>query len=306
MPLPERMRSRAAAAVAWAVVSALLFAFSNVALRMVSEAGAFDVALIRSFVFALLLTPLLPLGAAPHMKQHSVRAHVALGLFALTTITTAVTWFLGLQALPLATATSLFSLKAAFAMFAAAVLLHERLDARKLAALCAGFAGATLLLEPDWPSLIGAAWVLSAAASSALNGVFYAQLVRAQPPSRVLVASSFLQIIVLAPVALIDTVALPTLALMMAGLSALLSIGVMYTLAWAYRGADVSIVALLEYLRLPFAAGLAYWFFSEQPSAAFYVGSVIIIASMVLAKPLTTRASGHTSWPTSIMFWRSR
>jgi drug/metabolite transporter (DMT)-like permease len=268
------------------VASALLFAFSNVALRMAPSAGSINVAFIRSVVFAALLSPLLPVRDLSAGAMRPMHKKAAFALFTLTTIITAVAWFAGLQALPFATATSLFSLKAAFAMIGAAVLLGERLSTRRLVALALGFIGAAILLRPDRPSLAGAAWVLGAAASSALGGIFYAQLVRIETPTRVLVASSLLQLLVLAPVSLLATVDLPLPTLLLGGTSAALSIGVMYTLAWAYRGADVGLVGLLEYLRLPFAALLAYAFFAEQPGVAFYIGSALIVVGMVCAKPL--------------------
>jgi drug/metabolite transporter (DMT)-like permease len=218
-----------------------------------------------------------------------MRSKVAFALFVLTTIITAATWFAGLQALPFATATSLFSLKAAFAMIGAAVLLGERLTTRRIGALILGFAGAAILLQPDRPSLGGAAWVLGAAASSALSGIFYAHLVRIDQPTRVLVTSALVQLVVLAPVTLLAAIDLPMPTLLMVGASAVLSIGVMYTLAWAYRGADVGLVGLLEYLRLPFAALLAYLFFAEQPGAEFYVGSAFIVAGVACAQLLTGR-----------------
>jgi drug/metabolite transporter (DMT)-like permease len=218
-----------------------------------------------------------------------MNSKVAFALFTLTTIITAVAWFAGLQALPFATATSLFSLKAAFAMVGAALVLKEPMSTRRLGALAIGLLGVAILLKPDRPSFAGAAWVLGAAASSALGGIFYAQLVRVQSPTKVLVASSLVQLLVLAPVSLFATIELPWPTLLLAGASAALSIGVMYTLAWAYRGADVGLVGLLEYLRLPFAALLAYVFFAEQPSVAFYVGSALIVTGMAYAKPLTAR-----------------
>lgn len=275
----------AASAIGWGVASALLFALANVALRLSPAAGSINVAFIRSVVFATLLSPLLPVRAAPAGVARPANSKVAFALFTLMTIINAVTWFAGLQALPLATATSLFSLKAAFAMIAAAFLLGERLSTRRLAALVFGFAGAAILLEPDRPSFAGAAWVLGAAASSALSGVFYAQLVRIEPPTRVLVGSALVQFIVLAPISLFPTMDLPLTILLMTGANAVLSIGVMYTLAWAYRGADVGLIGLVEYLRLPFAALLAYLFLAEQPGAAFYLGSALIVVGMVCARP---------------------
>lgn len=277
--------STAVIAIAWAIASAFLFALSNVAIRMVQHAGAIDTALIRCLVYAMVLGPLVATGRMPTAPFRSLHVGVALAWFTAATLLTNVTWFLGLQALPLATATSLFSLKAAFAVFGAAALLGERLSSRRLIGLAIGFIGGAVLLEPARPSLLGAAWVLCAAVSSALGGIFYAQLVRVQSPARVLLVSAVLQLLALAPVALVESAGLPPHTLLIAGLSGVLSIGVMYSLAWAYRGADVGLVALLEYLRLPFAAALAYLFFAERPTLAFYAGSGIIIGSMLLAKP---------------------
>lgn len=289
-------RSSPAAAVPWVAIgfgiaSALLFAMANVALRFASQAGAFDIALVRSVVFALALAPFVFVRRTSLSPARPMHIAVAMGLFTAATILTTVTWVLGLQALPLATATSLFSLKAPFAVLAAAVLMGERLSSRRLLAVCMGFLGGAVLLDPSEPSVLGAALVVCAAASSALSGIFYAQLVRAQSPMRTLAISSLLQLLILAPFALAESLALPTFTLGMMIVNALFSIGVMYALARAYQGADVGLIASLEYLRLPFAAGLAFLFFAEHPTPAFFIGSAIIVVGAALADPVVRRPS---------------
>lgn len=279
----------AASAIGWGVASALLFALANVALRMAPNAGSINVAFIRSVVFATLLSPLLPVRSSSAEATRPIHKQAAFALFTLTTIITTVAWFAGLQALPFATATSLFSLKAAFAMIGAAVLMGERLSTRRLVALALGFAGAAILLKPDRISGAGAAWVLGAAISSGLSGIFYAQLVRIESPARILVASALVQLLLLAPISLLAAAHLPLTALLLAGANGALSIGVMYTLAWAYRGADVGLVGLVEYLRLPFAALLAYVCFAEQPGIPFYVGSALIVIGMACATLVARR-----------------
>lgn len=283
--LPRLRAVGVSAAIAWGIASALLFALSNVALRLVPQMGAVNNALIRGVVYGVLLVPLVAIDRVPHGNMSQRQVALSLALFTSMTLVSTVTWFVGLQALSVATATSLFALKAAFAMLGAAVLLHERIGVGRLVALCVGFAGGAILLEPSRPSLLGALWVMCAAASSALGGIFYAQLVRSRPAAGVLAISAILQCIVLAPIAIMDVANLSLQTLLIAAVSAVLSIGVMTTLAWAYRGADVGLVALLEYLRVPFAAGLAYLFFSERPTVAFYIGSAIIVGSMLLVRP---------------------
>jgi drug/metabolite transporter (DMT)-like permease len=271
------------AAIGFGIASALLFAFSNVALRFAHSAGAFDIALIRSAVFALALAPMTLYQPRARLGLRTPHTAVAIGLFTATTILTGITWFLGLRELPLATATSLFSLKALFTVLGAALFMGEHLTRRRLGAVCIGFIGAVVLLDPAQPSWLGGALVLGAAASSALSGIFYAQLVRLQSPGRVLLVSSLLQLLALAPFAIAESASLPPFTLGMATGSAILSIGVMYTLAWAYRGAEVGLIASLEYLRLPLAAGLAFVFFAERPTGSFYVGSTIIILGVTVA-----------------------
>lgn len=286
-------RSSPAPAVPWVAIgfgiaSALLFALANVALRFASKAGALDIALVRSVVFALALAPFARHASISTAQPTPIA--IAMGLFTATTILTTVTWVLGLQALPLATATSLFSLKAPFAVLGAVALMGERLSSRRLIAVCIGFFGGAVLLDPGEPTVLGAALVVCAAASSALSGIFYAQLVRAQSPMRTLTISSLLQLLVLAPFALVESLALPAFTLGMMTVNAAFSIGVMYALARAYQGADVGLIASLEYLRLPFAAGLAFVFFAEHPTPAFFIGSAIIILGAILADPVMRRS----------------
>lgn len=273
------------AAICFGTASALLFALSNVALRVAAHARALDIALIRSLVFAVALVPL----ASPRLGLISTYGRGRTGslivLFAGTAALTTVTWFLGLHSLPLATATALFSLKGVFSVLGAALLVGEPLSRRRVSAILVGVVGAAVLLNPSEPSFLGAMWVLCAAVSSALNGIFYAQLVRLHSAGAILLVSSALQLLAFAPFALRTTTALPVLTFTMASISALLSIAVMYTLARAYHSAEVGFIASLEYLRLPFSAMLGFLFFSEHATAAFLIGSSIIISGALLAKP---------------------
>ncbi len=275
------------AAICFGTASALLFALSNVALRVAADARAFDIALIRSLVFAVALAPLVVPRRGLISTYVRGRTGSLIALFAGTAALTTITWFLGLHRLPLATATALFSLKGVFSVLGAALLVEEPLSRRRVSAILIGVVGAAVLLNPDEPSLLGATWVLCAAVSSALNGIFYAQLVRLHSAGRILLVSSALQLLAFAPFALRTTLALPLLTLVMASISALLSIAVMYTLARAYHSADVGFIASLEYLRLPFSAMLGFLFFAEHATSAFMIGSSIIISGALLAKPVS-------------------
>jgi drug/metabolite transporter (DMT)-like permease len=304
---PDLQANATFTAISFGIASAFLFALSNVALRFAKGAGPLDIALIRSVAFAVALAPIALTHQPLPSSSRPTRMAVILGLFTATTISTAATWFLGLRALPLSTATSLFSLKATFSVLGAALFMRERLSARRLTSICVGFIGGAVLLNPGQPHLAGAALVLCAAASSAAGGIFYAQLVRAQSPTRILLISSLFQLLALAPFALVDSIALPPFTLAMATLSAVLSIGVMYTLAWAYRGADVGLVASLEYLRLPLAAGLAFLFFAERPTPAYFVGSAIIIVGATLVGPaLERRSQTRQLKPQRLRLWGLR
>lgn len=212
-------------------------------------------------------------------------------------------WFTAIGALPLATAMTLNSMSSVWvAVFVVgAVLLHRRggttaadhggVDAGRVAAVLAGFAGVVLVLQP---TLAQDQWLhgLVGLASGVLAAVAYLQvsaLGRAgEPGERVVFYFSATGVLFGAAYALLDGGFSPHTP---RGLLLLATIGSLATLAqWMMteafaRGATLGIAAM-QYLGIVFSALLGLLLFGETLSTAALLGMGLIIAAGVAATRL--------------------
>ena len=61
-----------------------------------------------------------------------------------------------------------------------------------------------------------------------------------------------------------------------------LNVGGHFLLTWAYRRAQAGILASADYLALPYAAVLGFFFFGEVPTPAVWAGAVPILGACLI------------------------
>ncbi|MBM3561218.1 MAG: DMT family transporter, partial [Alphaproteobacteria bacterium] len=172
-----------------------------------------------------------------------------------------------------------------FTLLLAAVLLKERVDFGRAAAVAVGFAGVLIIVRPgfaavSWPVLLP----IAAAVQLACALLLTKSLTRTDGPMTILMHQSLWSAVFagLALPLVWSTPAWSTLgiALAMAGLG---TVGIFLT-ARAMALADASVMVPFDYARLPFVAILAYFVYAEVPGPWTWVGGLVIaVASIYLA-----------------------
>jgi len=190
--------------------------------------------------------------------------------------------FYGVAYMQIADATAISFTGPLFATVGAAVILHETVRLRRWAATVVGFVGVLVVVRPGPESFNPVALaVLVSAAANAGSFLAVKALSRTEPPNLIVVY----MVLYLVPLSLVPALfvwswpswsALPWLVLMGA-------FGTLGHLAMTrgFAAADASVVLPFDYLRLPFAAAMAYVAFGEMPDTDTFLGAAIIAAASI-------------------------
>jgi drug/metabolite transporter (DMT)-like permease len=194
-------------------------------------------------------------------------------------------WFTALVTLPLAEAIALGFTQPLFATVLAVILLREVVRLRRWTATVVGFLGAMVILRPGieevtWAHLL----VLLSSAAGAVTAVLVKQLTRTEDPSTIVTYMTLLA----TPFALLIAIpgwVWPDPWTWMW----LIALGLLGTVAHqastrAIRSLDASLVASLDFMRLPMVAALAWVAFGEVPDRWTWIGGAMIgMASVYIA-----------------------
>lgn len=258
---------------------ALCLAGNHSVIRLASDIDSYQIAALR-FLFAVpLLLPwiLRDRGAAlrtRHLGLHFVSA-------GLTAATTALLFY-GLARMPLAEATALNFTVPLFTTLVAALVLHERVDAGRWSATICGFVGVLLILRPGFETV---RLVALSPIGAALMLAFWFLTLKRMAPTESRMTITIYQTLFAA--ALLTLLALPTWQTpSWQAIAATLGMAVLGTIAiflmsWAFAIADASVVAPIDYARLPFVALIAYFVFGEVPDALTIAGALVITGSAI-------------------------
>ncbi len=162
---------------------------------------------------------------------------------------------------------------------------RETVGWRRWAAILVGFAGAMFVVKPT-PSAFDA-WALvalAAATSSALREMQTRRIDRSIPTVIIAFMGSIGILMTGAAFAAAgewQPLATPDIA-MLAGASVFVGIAT-YSIALAFRGVDLSVVAPFRYSYLLTSAIAGYLFFSEIPDGWSAIGAILIVASGLYA-----------------------
>ncbi len=191
-------------------------------------------------------------------------------------------WFTALVTLPLAEAIALGFTAPLFSTVLAVLILGEVVRMRRWTATIIGFLGAMVILRPGIEEVTFAhLLVLASSLTGAITSVVVKQLTRTEHPNTIVTYMTLLT----TPFALL--IALPVWQwpepmtwfwLLVLGLLATLGHQAS-TRAFMYL--DASLVATLDFIRLPTAALLAWIAFTETPDLWTWIGGAIIAASSV-------------------------
>lgn len=198
------------------------------------------------------------------------------------TVVMTVAFFIALSQMPLAEATALNFTAPLFTTIIAALMLKERVEFVRWGATVIGFIGVLIILRPGFADIPPVAllpmfgafllawWFIAVKRLSATESTATITIYQT-------LWSALLLTLIAVPVWITPTWATLGYSAAMGGLG---TTGIIFT-SRAFSMAEASIVAPLDYVRLPFIAIVAYIAFGEVPDGLSIVGALIITASAI-------------------------
>jgi drug/metabolite transporter (DMT)-like permease len=263
--------------VLWMLGAVLSFAAMAVAVRELQRhMGAFEILFVRSVVM-LAIVGAMALGTGRAVvRTQRIGLHVLRNLLHLTG---QYLWVYSIGALALATVFAIEFTIAVWVAVLAALFLHERLTQGRLVQLALGVAGVLIILRPGTLSFHPAALVMllgslcyagSLASTKALSAT--------DSPQTVLLWMSLVQAPFTLVAALPSWVTPPSSTLPWILLIGVGSYTAHYCMTCAMRLADATVVAPIDFIRLPLIAVVGALLYAEPFDPMVVVGAAVIFA----------------------------
>ena len=262
------------------VLSAFCFAITAGLLRYATrEVHPFEAAFLRSFSGLIFMLPLVMRGGLAGISIKRPRLHILRGI--ISGIGTLM-WSSALAVLPVGEAVALNFTAPLFATMLAPFVLHEVVRARRWTACFLGFTGVLIMLRPGLEVIsVGALLSIGSAATIACN-MLIIRIISQEDNARTVVFtfSVFTSLVTLLPALFVwETPSWEMLVvLVVCGLLATLA---HLLLTRAMSIAEMSAIAPLDFVRLLFAAGIGFIWFSEVPDIWTALGAIVITGSAV-------------------------
>ncbi len=262
------------------VFGALCVAVQNGMIRVLSgEIHSFEIVFFRN-AFGLLA--MLPFMGGLRLDLFRARRPGLLLLMSCVFVTSMGCYFAAIAYLPLAEVVALAFSKPLFATVGAAMVLHEVVRARRWSAVGLGLVGVLIVLRPGAQAISPfAGLVLFGALLAAATTLMIKHLTGTERVATIVWYQALFAMLLSLPLCLLHW-RTPDLA----GWFLLVGVGGLGTLAWltlteSVHLADASAVVPFEFLRLPFAALVAYVWFGEVPSVWTWLGGGLIFGSTI-------------------------
>jgi drug/metabolite transporter (DMT)-like permease len=260
--------------VLWMLGAVLSFAAMAVAVRELQRSmDSFEILFVRSLVM-LAIVGTIALSTGTHVRTNRVRLHVFRNLLHLTG---QYLWVYSIGALALATVFAIEFTIAVWVALLAATFLHERLTPGRIVQLVLGVVGVLIIVRPGTVSFHPAALVMllgafcygaSLASTKALSST--------EAPRTVLLWMSLVQTPFTLVAALPSWVTPPAPAIPWILLIGATSYTAHYCMTSAMRLADATVVAPVDFIRLPLIAVVGALFYAEPFDPMVIVGAVVI------------------------------
>ena len=260
------------------ILTAASFAVLLIAIRVLSaKFHTVEIVFFRSVFGLVLIVPVVLRSGLTRLKTRRLPMHCVRTLFAFAAM---LTFYFGLATVNVADAMALTFVIPIFTTIAAAVVLRERVDGSRWAAVAVGFAGALIVIRPGFVE------ITLPMAMVVLSSVFYAGawtsvkfLPRTEPASVIV----FYMNVMLVPATLV-----PALFVWVgpawSDVPALIVLGLTgwaahFCQARAFGEADASVVVPFDFLRLPFGAAIAWVWLGETTDPWTWLGAAVIFTA---------------------------
>ncbi len=284
-------RSNTLKAVAWMMGAVVSFVAMAVAGREIQvEMNTFELMLYRSAIgFAVALAILArSKGGFAQVRSKRFSLHLTRNLFHYTGQNL---WFYAVMIIPLSQLVALEFTNPIWVALLAPLLLAEPLTRTRILGALLGFVGVLVVAQPGRAPLEpGHVAALTAAVCFALNTIFTKQIMRHDSVLCVIFWMTLLQGLASLVLSLPGGIPAPSAAtapwLLVVGLTGL---SAHYSLTSALGYAPASVVAPMEFIRLPLIALVGMWIYGEPLRAAVFLGAGLIVAGNLINLRAETR-----------------
>lgn len=262
--------------IAWFILSLVISNLNDVIAKYVgSDLHFAQTTFCRCFFGMLSLLPFMIYGGIKSFKTPRPIMHVIRGSLLYFGI---AIWILGLNLVPIATATIMTFTIPLFILIMAPIFLGEKVSARLWIATLVGFVGVIIVFNPSHDTFqpISLILLLSSLMFATLDIINKKYVVKESMLSMLFYSAVVTSVLGFYPAYMfwqdITTHQLVLLAILGAGSNLIL-----YCLLKAFSFVQASAVAPYRYLELVLSAFVGFVVFSEIPAMATYIGTLIIV-----------------------------
>jgi drug/metabolite transporter (DMT)-like permease len=262
------------------VVSCLFMASLSVFVKILGqELHPFQVVFLRNFFSLILILPLVFTLSKKALVDTPFKFHIVRSLNGVLAMTV---WFYVIARMPLADSTAISFTTPLFATLGAVLFLKEKVHFRRWAAICMGFSGVLLMMQPsgDGGYIMGLLGLLSAVLM-AISTLLIKSLSKTESARVMLLYMGLFMTPLSFPLAWAHWQPMTTeqlwLSLAMGAVAALAHL----FLNKAFALAEVSALQPFDFIRLPIAAMFGYMLFAEIPTLETLLGALIIAGSSI-------------------------
>jgi drug/metabolite transporter (DMT)-like permease len=273
------------------ILGALLAAFSNALIHgLARPIPACQLLFLKTTLGCLLCAPLWykyrpQIRTSPNKKWHLYKAIAgALGN---------VLWFMALQSLPFADATTLSLASALMTTFGAAIFFGEKIRPWTLLALTVGFVGVVITLMPSFKDVNWAALLPlgSAAFYTASSLIVKKVSIKDEMPVSLFYLLGGMAALS-APFAIAFWIPLTATEYVTTGTLAIVYVAIQWTLIEAYTYASAGFLAPFKFIRFPLGLAIGVLFFNEPATGHTLAGAVLILLGCLMIQ-FTRRNPSH-------------
>ncbi|MCJ8339468.1 MAG: DMT family transporter [Pseudomonadales bacterium] len=264
-------------AVIWMLGAMISFSLMAVGGRELSgELSVFQTLFIRSVLGLLCITLVISFSKKKGLiRTQKFSLHVFRNIFHFAG---QYGWFVGIGLLPMAEVFALEFTTPVWTLIIAALFLGEKITRRKIISICFGLLGVLIIVQPGYAIVdVASLIVLGAAVTFAISYSATKYLSASEKPITILFYMCVIQLpigLVMSVEEWVNPVGIQWLWLSVVGLAAL---SAHYCTIKAMQHAEVTTIATLDFLRLPFIAVLGIFLYAEAFELALIIGGALML-----------------------------
>ena len=260
----------------WALLSAISFVMMSVMLHMLGDSVSLAMMIFWRSLAGLLVT--LPM-AFMDKSAWKVKRPLPVLMRSLFTTIAFFSSFYAFAHLPIAYAQSISFSRALFITVLAVFILHEKVAWRRITATIVGFVGVLIMTRPsaqiDWASIVA----IISAISYALSIVTIKELTKDHSPVTLVLYVNIFTTIAGIPFIFLDPTIPSMHQMILLFLMGMFGMGAQLFYVRGLNVGDVTLMSVLDYIRLPLSVLLGFLFFKQLPDFYTIIGALIVIGS---------------------------